>query len=85
MLTPKWTLYSAHRCNGETPGLELKSLATFLAIKRCRQRKFGKLIMLARSSFNKWVHVCAHRGKAVNSSTPLGMGPYGPFLYRALC
>jgi hypothetical protein len=37
-------------CKYEMPRLELKSLQTFLAIKRCEWTKFGKVIKLARSS-----------------------------------
>jgi hypothetical protein len=37
-------------CKYEMPRLELKSSATFLAIKRCQRTKFGKVIKLARSS-----------------------------------
>jgi hypothetical protein len=43
--------------------LELKSLQTFLAIKRCQQTQFGKVINLARSSIFKLAHIiCANRG-----------------------
>jgi hypothetical protein len=37
-------------CKYEAPRLELKSLAKFLAIKRCQRTKFGKVIKLAQSS-----------------------------------
>jgi hypothetical protein len=36
----------------ETPRLELKSSAKFLAIKRCQGTKSKKVIKLARSFFN---------------------------------
>ena len=49
-------------CKYETPRLELKSSAKFLAIKHCQRTKFGKVISLARSSIFKWAHICAHRG-----------------------
>ena len=50
-------------CKYEMP---LESSAKFLAIKRCKRTKFGKVFKLAQSSIKKWSHICDHRGKAVN-------------------
>jgi hypothetical protein len=51
----------------ETPQLELKSLATFLCIKRCQGRKIGNVIKISRSSIYKLAHIiCATSGKAIN-------------------
>ena len=44
----------------ETPRLKLKSLRTFLAIKRCERTKIGKVIKQSRSSKLRWAHICAH-------------------------
>ena len=54
-------------CKCEMPRFELKSLHTFLAIKRCQRAKFGKVIKLTRSSIKKWSYICDHRGKAGNA------------------
>jgi hypothetical protein len=56
-------------CKCETPRLELKNLATFLAIKRCEWTKNGKVIKRSQSSIYKLAHICATSGKAVNSLT----------------
>jgi hypothetical protein len=45
--------------------VKLKSLPTFLAIKRCHRTKIGEVINLARSLL-KVAHMCAIRGKAIN-------------------
>jgi len=50
----------------EMPQLELKSLQTFLAIKRCQRTKIRKIIKQARSSKKKWSQICGHSGYAVN-------------------
>jgi hypothetical protein len=42
--------------------LELKSLWTFLAIKRGLRTKIGKVINLAQSSLKKVAHMCAMSG-----------------------
>jgi hypothetical protein len=52
----------------ETPRLKLKSLRTFLAIKRCERKKIGKVIKQSRSSKLRWAHICAHN----NSSPAMG-------------
>ncbi len=64
---PKWTLYSAHQCNKLrknviTQLLELRSLKTFLAIKRCRRTKIQKVINLEQSLLKKLAHICATSG-----------------------
>jgi hypothetical protein len=47
----------------ETPRLELKSLRTFLAIKRCKRTNIQKDIKLAQSSKKKWSQIiCNHSG-----------------------
>ena len=64
---PKWTLYSAHQSDKlhkkcEIPQLELKSLWTFLAIKRYQRTKFQKDIKLAWRLSKKLAHICATSG-----------------------
>jgi hypothetical protein len=49
----------------EMPHLELKSLRTFLCIKRCEGTKIGTVIKQSRSSIYKLVHMRATSGKAV--------------------
>ena len=53
---------ASYKC--ETPQLELnlKSLRSFLAIKRCEGTKIGKVFKLAQSSSIKVAHICANRG-----------------------
>ena len=46
----------------EMPRLELKSLRSFLAIKRFQRTKSKKVINRSRSSLKSWAHICAHRG-----------------------
>ena len=61
-------------CKCEMPQFELKSLHTFLVIKRCQRAKIGKAIKLTWSSFKKWAHICAHRGwKAVKKNQMLAI------------
>jgi hypothetical protein len=58
----------------EMPQLELKSLWSFLAIKRCQGTKSKKVIKLARSSLIKVAHViCANRGISVKQQ--IGIRP----------
>ncbi len=57
-----------------TPRLKLKSLATFLAVKRCQQTNIRKVIKLPRSSFCKLVHICANSGNAAVHSILVGSG-----------
>jgi hypothetical protein len=45
----------------ETPRLELKSLRSFLGIKRCQGTKSKKVSKLAQSSLIKVAHICANR------------------------
>ena len=54
------------------PRLKLKSLRTFLAIKRCQGTKSKLVIKQSRSSIYKLVHICATSGKAVNRNTAMG-------------
>ena len=51
----------------ETPRLELKSLRSFLAIKRCQRTKSKNVIKQSWSSIYKLAQTCATSGKAVNS------------------
>jgi hypothetical protein len=46
--------------------LKLKSLRSFLDIKRCQGTKSRKVIKLAQSLLIKVVHICANRGNPVN-------------------
>jgi hypothetical protein len=50
----------------ETPRLKLKSLPTFLAIKRCERTKIGKVMNQSRSSKLRWAHICIHSRIPVN-------------------
>ena len=51
----------------KTPRLKLKSLQTFLAIKRFEGTKIGKVIKQSRSSKLRWAHICAHSRIPVNA------------------
>ncbi len=55
-IPPQKNLYSAH------PRLEMKSLQTFLAIKRSQQTKIRKVIKQSRSSLKTMAHMCAISG-----------------------
>ena len=46
----------------DTPRLELKSSATFAAIKRCLRTKNGEVISLAQSLLKRWSHIYATIG-----------------------
>jgi hypothetical protein len=61
--------------------LELKSLWTFLAIKRCQRTKSKKVIKQSQILFKKLAHICAPL--EVNSLTPM-VADMRPFFYRAL-
>ena len=50
----------------ETPGLELKSSRSFLAIKGCQQTKSKKVIKRSRSSSKSWAHVMTVRNRNVH-------------------
>ena len=54
------------------PRLKLKSLRTFLAIKRCQGTNSKLVVKQSRSSIYKLVHICATSGKAVNRNTAMG-------------
>ena len=64
--------------------MELKSSATFPAIKRCQWTKFGEVVHLALSLLKRWSHICHHMGKAINSQKPLTPWPGGLLFFQCV-
>ena len=72
-------------CICETPRLELNSLRTFLAIKRCEGTKIRKLLSNHEALFLSW-RLCATRGIPVKVTRLLilVMGVHTPVPYRCV-
>ncbi len=64
----------------EMPRLKLKSLGSFLAIKRWQRTKIKKVIKHLRSSKLRWAHISAHSRIPVKGCRPVWSGPVRLYL-----